>query len=127
MKRLSQVVGAWLGLALLSACGGSDECLEPQCPVDAFDVRSTSGNDVAGAQLVLSGPMSITINCEAGRCFIPDELTKPGDYMLTATAAGYQTQTVNVSVTYTAPGTACSCPGAHLSPDSVTFEPAIAE
>lgn len=124
-EAMKAILGVGVALLFLSACSGEgDKCVEPQCPVNEVFVGSTDGSHVTGAQATLAGPVSATLNCREDGCLVPDDFTTPGAYTLTVSAPGYETQTVQVTVTYTAPNTPCACPGAHLSGDPVVLSPA---
>ncbi|HEY3253257.1 MAG TPA: hypothetical protein VGJ91_04890 [Polyangiaceae bacterium] len=129
VRRASLRVGVALtvALAVLSACGDQDQCVEPECPAFGLGVVAADGSQLSGVQATLSGPMTELLYCNSDptvtTCFLPAEFDTAGTYSLHVTANGFKSVDLSETVTFTPPGTPCTCHGPNLNPRVVTLTP----
>lgn len=115
--------GAGAGTSGSGPCGIL--CPSPFIELQLAVLSSAGIGEVSGVQATLLGPVTVQLNCGgfAGttRCF-PREGAPEGVYLLEATAPGFQTAVVSVTVTFT-PAEGCGCASASANPSLITLNP----
>ena len=104
----SRTLGLGIGALLLTLASCRGDCLALPCPMPMalrVSVRdATTHRPVPGATLEVSGATNTRVPCEA-QCFVPGTA---GTYVLDASAPGFQSQRLTVTVQGTNPE--CGCP-----------------
>jgi hypothetical protein len=123
-------MAAALALALfLLPSGGCYECMDYTCPVAhgvSVSVTTAPAMAVAGVQVTLTGPQTVTMRCGPENAFVlclwPDGVAfTQGAYTIEVSAPGYQTTTLQTEVSVAS--TACGCTSGTLQPSIVSLTP----
>lgn len=100
-------------------------CPSPFLELQLAVLSSAGIGEVSGVEATLLGPVTVQLECTgfAGttRC-LPTEGAPEGIYLLEATAPGFQTAVVSVTVTFT-PAEGCGCATASAYPSLITLNP----
>jgi len=123
MSVLRFAVPLSVALTMLASC--SNDCPVVNCPASfvGFEVRPNIGVPLTTVTATLSGPATVTFDCGpynydamATGCFSASGVGS-GNYTLTVMASGFQTASVDATVTESH---GC-CPSATLQPSTVTL------
>ena len=124
---------AVIATALLASCG--EQCPLPHCPAEGGVTLGVGAEDGSvlnsGVQATLTGPdagtgveMSCSPSYKGMACVTRPDFRTAGTYVLRVTAPGFQSLTVNATVTVVPnpPPDRCTCPGESLQPLRVTLK-----
>ncbi len=122
----------FLAAELASSCG--PQCIPCECgiapaelAVKTFLDASRDGGPLEGAEVTFTGAESGAMACQPANtgavCSLQGAWPPTGSYMLQVGAPGYPSVEVPVTMTVTPPTKTCgcSCPGATLSPSTVSL------